>query len=114
MVDISKKPDILAISKTKLKDAQQYNYNVELEGFDFLKSIDKSTTNAGGVGIYINRIYSYNLVNSYRLNVNGCEDIWVELKLGPSKNKKCVVGVIYIYIYVQTSKFQSHRKSNEH
>ena len=33
LVDISKKSDIpvLAISETKLKDGQQYNYNVELE-----------------------------------------------------------------------------------
>ena len=72
LVDISNKPDILAISETKLKDGQQHNYNVELDGFEFLKY--NSTTNVGGTGIYINRIYSYNLVNSHQLNVNGCED----------------------------------------
>ena len=89
LVDLGKKPDVLTISETKLNNS--CNPNVDLEGYDFVHK--NSDTNAGGVGIYINQIYSYTIVNEFDLHVNGCEDMWIELE--QAHNKKCFIGALY-------------------
>ena len=45
-------PDIIAISETKITYSQIL-VNVDINGYDFIHC--NSTTNAGGVGIYIKK-----------------------------------------------------------
>jgi len=50
-------PDIIAITETKLKNSKYViNYNLQLEGYDFVHT-DKNM-NTGGVGFYLKKILS--------------------------------------------------------
>ena len=50
-------------------------------------------TNAGGVGLCIKQGIIFNLISIPNLNIEGCEDIWIDVKM--DNNKKVVVGAIY-------------------
>ena len=52
-----------------------------------------SPTNAGGVSLYIKQVIIFNLITKPNLNTEGCEDIWIDVKM--DNNKKVVVGAIY-------------------
>jgi len=58
---MSKEPDIVAISETKLKENSPSNVNLEKYDFVYKTSI----TNAGGLGLYIKKGYKYKHVNKY-------------------------------------------------
>ena len=52
-----------------------------------------SPTTAGGVGLYIKQCINFDLITKPNLNIEGCEDIWIDVKI--DNNKKVVVGAIY-------------------
>ena len=89
LISIGKIPDIIAISETKLRN--EGFHNVSREGFEFVHH--NSPTNAGGVGLYIKQGINFNLITKPNLNIEGCEDIWIDVKM--DKNKKVVIGAIY-------------------
>ena len=89
LISIGKIPDIIAISETKLRD--EGFHNVSLEGFEFVHH--NSPTNAGGVGLYIKQGINFNLITKPNLNIEGCEGIWIDVKM--DNNKKVVIGAIY-------------------
>ena len=74
-------PDVISVSKTKLKDSITFPYN--LPNYTFIQA--NLSTNAGGVGMFIKSKHSFNRVHSYDLNTNSCENIWIEILL---KNRK--------------------------
>ena len=43
--------------------------------------------------MFIKSSYLFNKTNKFNLNVNACEDIWIEITL--SNNKKVIIGTIY-------------------
>ena len=63
-------PDIVAICETKLKNNLLFPYS--LNNYNFIHA--KSSTNAGGVGMFIKSSYLFNKTNKFNLNVNACED----------------------------------------
>ena len=92
-------PDIIGISETKLMDVEHAQ---SLTGYKFEGC--PTATSAGGVGIYIHEDIGYNVREDLKLNVENCEDVWVELILkgsAPRKNTNCrndktlVIGIIY-------------------
>ena len=89
LYDLAIKPDITAISETKLKDNTPFKPS--LPNYLFVNS--NSKTNAGGVGIFIKSYINFDRIHSFDLTLEGCEDIWIEVKL--SGNKKCIIGVVY-------------------
>ena len=97
--EINISPDVIAISETKLKDNTSFSYS--LFGYDFVSK--NSSTNAGGVGIFVKSSYSFNLITSLNLNVSDCEDLWIEIML-PQK-RKCFVGAIYRHPNYNFSQF---------
>ena len=97
--DCKKMPDVMGISETKLLDNTSA---LDLTGYKFEGC--PTTTAAGGVGIYINVDFGYIVREDLKLNVENCEDVWVELiskesvPLQNTKNRKdknLVVGIIY-------------------
>ena len=82
-----KRPDILAISETKLKEDKDFP---ELEGFSF--ESEESSTNADGVGVYLSNAINYSLRKDLALGARYCEDLWLNVELD---NKKFVLGIIY-------------------
>jgi len=80
-------PDLMAVTETRLtsfKDAKG------MDGYSF--ECVNSPTQAGGVGIYISDNNNYSLRDDLQLNLDNCEDIWLNVEL---QDKSIVVGVIY-------------------
>ncbi len=107
--DQQKLPDIMGVTETRLLDNKDIPANIELTGYDFEHCPTK--TSAGGAGIYIANYLDYEIRNDLNLNLERCEDIWVNLKLKKkSKNDKTdelVVGVIYRHPGSQIKEFEN-------
>ena len=86
---LNKRPDIIAVTETKLCDAKCGN-NIELLGCKFVHS--DSVTKAGRMGLYIIKSLAFNLTTTLKLNVDHVEDMWISFKI---KQKSYVVGVVY-------------------
>ena len=86
LTQISKLPDIIAISETKLNNKLNFN----LQGYNFIQN--NSKTKAGGVGMFIKENINSNLSKFPQLNVLDCEDLWVTVKIN---NTEKVFGVVY-------------------
>ena len=69
-------PHVIIISETKLK---KKNYDITFIKNYCFHSIDSSTNN-GGIGIYLHNSLNYKIRPDLRLNKNLVEDIWVEIK----------------------------------
>ena len=91
-----KLPNVLAITETKLK---KYDDEPEKEGYEFERS--DTTTDFGGVGIYLANHLDYTIRNDLNLEANYCEDIWIDIEMNQNKDKSVmnrsnlVIGVIY-------------------
>ena len=81
-------PDAIAISETKLKSNSVSNSNIP--SYAFLRK--DSPTCAGGVGFYIKGNMQYRIRNDLSLNVQHCEDLWIELE---TKKENIILAVIY-------------------
>ena len=72
-------PDIVCISETRLKDekieAQTQLVNIP----EYNLVYDNSSSSAGGVAIYMKNSLNYELKKEFRLKVDDCESIFVEL-----------------------------------
>ena len=74
------------------------SYLVKLPGYEF-KNCD-SPTAAGGVGIYIRENLNFDVRDDLKLDIDNCEDKWIEINVNSSKQKskgaeKIVIGIIY-------------------
>ena len=65
------------VSETRLKGDSLIN--VLIPGYNFVHS--DSVTNAGGVAIYVSSKFQFTLDHKLNLNVNGCEDLWLNVCL---------------------------------
>ena len=82
------RPDIIGVSETWINGNRPFIKN--LPGYDFISK--NSSSNSGGVAFFIAKKISF-MLKTYCLNVDNCEDIWIEIKL-PSK-KRMTIGTIY-------------------
>ena len=85
---ITRLPDAIAISETKLNSNGVSNLNTP--NYTFLRK--DSPTCAGGVDFYIKGNLQYRIRNDLSLNVQHCEDLWIELK---TKKENLILAVIY-------------------
>ena len=53
-----------------------------------------SPTNAGGVGVYISNVITFSENQTFRLEVQGCENLWLEIEF-PGQKTKYTFAVIY-------------------
>ena len=87
---LSSKPDIIGISETKLNENSVDN--IDLLGYNFYQT--NSSTNAGGVGIYVSK----DLISIPRpdidLRTDCTESCWIEIDPGFRK-KHLLIGCIY-------------------
>ena len=86
---LSTKPEVIAITETKLNDAKS-NDGFKLTEYEFMHK--NSPKKAGGVAFYVKKELSYTFINSAALNLNAVEDMWIKLEAKPAP---IVVGVIY-------------------
>ena len=88
-------PDILAITETKLKKGDD---EPSIGGYVFERT--DTTTEFGGVGVYIPNDFKHTVRSDLALGVRHCEDIWVDINTDQSNkfancSKNLVIGVIY-------------------
>ena len=67
-------PSIIAVTETKLKINSP---EINLEGYTFEDC--RTTTNAGGAGIYISEGTNYTVRNNISIQLDRCEEKWIEI-----------------------------------
>ena len=87
-------PDVIGVSETRIDDD---SYLVKLEGYEFV--FCDSPTEAGGVGIYVKKNLQYNVRDDLKLEVENCEDKWVEIIVDSSNRhgkgtETLIVGLV--------------------
>ena len=87
---INCKPEIIAISETKINSNSTVNFSIPQY---FFLHVD-SKTNAGGVALYIKENIRFKVRNDLNVQVDKCENLWIEIEQKPHF-KKLIVGVIY-------------------
>jgi len=95
-------PKILAISETKLNPKKVYNVNLNNYSFQH----NDSSTQAGGVGLFILKDIKYLIREDLSMNIEGCEDLWIEI-ITPQYKKNIIVSVIYRHSYCNIEVFQN-------
>ena len=88
---LSSKPDVLAVTETKLNEKTVSN--VDISGYNFYH-VD-SLTAAGGAGIYVNRNLKTIDRSDIKLSMELVESCWVEIKSVHSGSKNTIIGCIY-------------------
>ena len=81
-------PNVIAISETKLNSIRFSNLNSP--NYTFVRK--DSPTCADGVGFYIKGNMQYRIRNDLTLNIQHCEDLWIELE---TKKTNFIKVVIY-------------------
>ena len=66
------KPDIIAITETKLCDAKCGN-NIQLFGYNFVHN--DSSTKAKEVGLYVSESLAFNISSTLKMDVDHVEDM---------------------------------------
>ena len=67
--------------------------NITITNYNFVHA--DSITNAGGVAIYISSNYNFELDPELDMKVNGCEELWLNLKTGIIPSKHITIGAVY-------------------
>jgi len=75
-------PDIVCISEMRIRG--ELSFNISIPNYNFFHVY--SATKARGVAMYISSKYKFNLDHKLELNLNGCEDIWINLDINQAKN----------------------------
>ena len=72
---------VICLSEVRLKNEPSQNLNLH-----WYKFIHKpSPTIVGEVGKYISSPCSFEIIHKYNLNIQGCEDLWIELTVNKVK-----------------------------
>ena len=96
------KPDIISVGETWINHNKIFLFS--LKGYNFInKPCDGK---AGGAAFFIKSNIQYNILNNFELNLNGCEDLWLELLL--SNNKKLIIASIYRHPDYNFTEFQQN------
>ena len=82
-------PCIIFSSETRINVALTINVNTL--GYTFVHN--PSPTKAGGVGAYISTTLNFKINDDFCLQVQGCEDLWIDIEL--SNHKTYTFSVIY-------------------
>ena len=110
--DAQKLPDIICTTETKLLVGKDVPPEVGLAGYEFEHC--PTPTDKGGAGIFVADYLEYDIRNDLHLNMDRCEDIWVQLKVKSNENKRdysdcnnLVIGVIYRHPGSQYKEFEN-------
>ena len=90
----------MRVSETRLKGEPLTN--ITIPDYNFAQT--DSVTNAGGVAIYFSSKYKFELVQSYNMNLNGCEDLWLEVTV-PTNRTSFIIGAVYRHQSSKTETF---------
>ena len=81
----------MCVSETRLK--REPLSNITIPDYNFAQT--DSVTNASGVAIYISSKYKFESVQSYNMNLNGCENLWLEVSV-PTNQTSFIIGAYIV------------------
>ena len=94
-------PKIIGLSETNIQADKRDAFIPTLKGYDFVR--DDSKLRVGGSGIFIKSNLDFTIRKDLYLNVNDCENVWVEIS---AENKKIVVASVYRHPRYNFSEYQ--------
>ena len=68
-------PDVVCVSETRIKSDPLIN--ILIPNYNFFHK--NSPTNAGGVAIYVSKKHQFKVMQEFKLNLKGCEELWIKL-----------------------------------
>ena len=102
LVKINIQPAVICMSETWITQSNDFIHT--LPGYIFVSK--PSNSKHGGVGLFIKEEYEFEVVETYNLNTEDCEDIWIKLEI--SKGKSVIIGNIYRHPRYNFSKFEEN------
>ena len=104
----TKLPDVIGVTETRL---DEHLTEIDIDGYDFEPCF--STTQAGGVGVYVANYLEYSIRRDLNMNLEHCEDVWVEISTQSKANytkfqdekNKLIVGIVYRHPGSQYKRF---------
>ena len=87
------KPDIIALTETKLTEKVNLNADVEIPGYTFVHR--KSKSHFGGVGFYVSNFIDFTLREDLDFTEKDCDAESLFIDVATKARKKQVLGVIY-------------------
>ena len=103
----TKLPDVIGVTETSL---DEHLKEIDIDGYVFEPCF--STTQAGGVGVYVANYLAYSKRKDLSMNLEHCEDVWIEISTQIKNNhtkfqdeKKLVVGIVYRHPGSQYKRF---------
>ena len=92
-------PDIVCVSETRLKADPLIN--IAILNYNFVNA--DSVTNAGGVRVYVPSKFKFQVDHELILNLNGCEEIWLNLVTEKNHSTKITIGAMYRHANARSS-----------
>ena len=83
-------PEVITITETKLKSETVTTNILDIQGYNFIHT--PTCTEYGGAGIYIRSGIKYEIRDDLRLNIDDCEDAWIEVL---TNDKSVIISSIY-------------------
>ena len=100
LLNFSSPPSLILISETRIN--VEPKVNIDLPGYTFFHF--PSPTKAGGVGAYFLNNLNFMKKDNFGLNVQGCEDLWFDVKF-PGSTNNFTIAVIYRHPHNNLSDF---------
>ena len=106
-------PDVVCVSETRIKGDPLIN--ISIPNYNFVHKY--SPTNAGGVAI--SKKHQFKVIQEFKLNLKGCEELWIKLISNKYSNHDIIIGVICRHPTGDTEEFSdalcnSISKINKH
>ena len=76
--ELKLQPTLICLSETRLKESSNMGI-LKIEGYKLVHA--NSTTNAGGVAVYVSDYLDMELANQYNIDCPGCEELWIKVRL---------------------------------
>ena len=81
-------PSVISISETWINQTRPLLHSLN----NYLFINQPNVGQVGGAGMFIKKDLNFNIIENYNLNLEQCEDIWINLQL---QNKNLIIGTIY-------------------
>ena len=92
-------PDIVCVSETRLKGNPLIN--IAITSYNFVHA--DSVTNAGVVGVYVSSKFRFQVDPKLNLNLNSCEEIWLNLTAEENLSTKITIRAMYRHPNVRSN-----------
>ena len=94
LTNFDDKPDLIALSETRITEKCNTHYHPYLDDYTYLKSTSK--THFGSVGVFIRNTLSFNIRKDLNCSEYALyEMLWLEISGNEKTSSKSTVGIIY-------------------